>query len=485
MDRLLKRIVEEITRPNFSKLSVVSCPDGFLQREDTIRAFSEQTDITILKFSQLELRVWYETEFLKHPEKQFVIIMDNTDKLVADIRQHAFVTDFKTRDLLLTYNQQAIDLSKMNYQVLAHLFETKSVAIMSKSATDAAVVAAESRFGKDGDDVSVVKENLLQIVLDWQCPQKTMEQIATQVVKVARQDKYVDIEAEMEFINLSFQRHLNDVYYSQLVTAAGPKVVHKILPYITRKYAPGKKVALVVVDGLSYWQFLVLKHHLSEAGITTDDNVCYAWIPSVTQLSRQAIFRGSAPDRNYRQNPNNEEKLWRDYWYGRGFEEWHVQYIRETLEDIPYSVERLAFVTMRMDDDMHSAHNIKQLYRATDDWAKDFVSTIQQILQKGFEIILTADHGGVPSYGWGNLTTQEKAALYETGSRGQRHLVFSSLATKQHFINSHQDVCTDWLDHGDAVVWRNNKCFGTNNCISHGGSHVMEMLVPLTTIKQE
>ena len=44
---------------------------------------------------------------MKQKDKQFVVILENTSKLLADIRQHAFVTEFKTRDLLLTYNQQA------------------------------------------------------------------------------------------------------------------------------------------------------------------------------------------------------------------------------------------------------------------------------------------------------------------------------------------------------------------------------------------
>jgi hypothetical protein len=484
MDSLIARIIQEIMRP-YHRLSIITNPDGFLRREDTIRAFTEQTDIAILCFTQLELRIWYETEFAKSEEQRFIVILEDTSHLVADIRLKAFVTEFKTRDLLLSYNQQAIDLNKMNYQMLAHLFETKSVAILDRDATDKAVVAAESLFGADGDDISVVKANLMQVVMDWHKPQKTIEQISKQVVKAARQGKYAEIETEVEFLNLSFQRHLNDVYYQQLITATGPRVVHKILPYIERTYGIGQKLALVVVDGLAYWQYLVLKALLSEEGIETEDNVCYAWMPSVTQLSRQAIFRGSVPERTYKQNPTNEEKLWKGYWLERNFEEWHVMYAHEDLSKIPALVERLAYVTMTMDDDMHSAHGMKQLYRSTEDWVKGFVAALQNISSAGFDIILTADHGGVPSKGWGNLTTQEKAALYETGSRGLRHLIFSNQSTMQHFLESHPNEVQEWMIRGDSIVWRNNKCFGNDDCITHGGSHMLELLVPLVTIKRQ
>ena len=81
MDSLLQCIVQEITR-SYKRLSVISNPDKFLLREDTINALKQQADITVLCFSQLELRVWFETKFKDNPEEHFVILMDNTTKLI-------------------------------------------------------------------------------------------------------------------------------------------------------------------------------------------------------------------------------------------------------------------------------------------------------------------------------------------------------------------------------------------------------------------
>ena len=483
MDSLLQCIVKEITRP-YTRLSVISNPDGFLRREDTMCTLKQQAGITVLCFSQLELRVWYELDFKEMPEEHFVVLMDDTSKLVSDIYHQAFVTTFKTRELLLTYNQQAFDLNKMTYQMVAHLFENKSVSLMDRQKTTSAMEAAEAMYGKDGEDISIVKQNLMGIVIDWQQPLKTIDQVSRQIVKAVKQDKYKEIEPEIAYINQSFQQHL-DTVYKQLITAAGPRVVHKIMSHIERTYTIGNKVALVVVDGLSYWQYTILEKFFANEGIASRNGVCHAWIPSVTQQSRQAIFRGAAPERDYSQNPKNEEKLWHDYWCSRNYEDFHVKYFYEKLGDISQEVERLAFVTMTMDDDMHSAHSMKQLYNDTEEWAKNFVETLMKILDKGFEIILTADHGGVPSYAWGNLTQKEKAALYETESRGQRHLIFNNLSTQHDFIESHKEVSDQWLISGDSVVWRNNKCFGTSDCITHGGSHVLEMLVPLVTLKKQ
>ena len=47
MDSLLQCIVKEITRP-YTRISVISNPDGFLRREDTMFALKQQAGITIL-----------------------------------------------------------------------------------------------------------------------------------------------------------------------------------------------------------------------------------------------------------------------------------------------------------------------------------------------------------------------------------------------------------------------------------------------------
>ena len=77
MDSLLKRIIKEITRP-YHKLSVITNPDGFLCREDTINAFATQANISILCLSQLELRIWFETTFRNSENQTFVVILEDT-----------------------------------------------------------------------------------------------------------------------------------------------------------------------------------------------------------------------------------------------------------------------------------------------------------------------------------------------------------------------------------------------------------------------
>ena len=84
------------------------------------------------------------------------------------------------------------------------------------------------------------------------------------------------------------------------------------MPNILHQHSRTDKVALVVIDGMSYWQYLLLKRELSFLEIGTDDNQILSWIPSITKLSRQAIFRGESPVIEYNQSPKSESSLWID-----------------------------------------------------------------------------------------------------------------------------------------------------------------------------
>ena len=482
MDSLMSKILSEICRPQI-RLSIISNPDGFLYRDDTIAAFSKE-GYQVLVFSQLQLRVWFETIYQDNPDGKFIVIMAHPEKVLADIRSAAFISVFNARDLLLTYHQQAIDIKNITYAMMSHLFETRGVGNKDKYSTDVAVNEATAKFGLDGEDISIVKQNLMSVVINWNNPCETINQISDYIIKASRQGKYEEIENELEYINLSFQRHLDEVYYSQMITATSPRVVHQTLPYLTRSYSIGQKLALMVVDGMAFWQYVLLRKALVDSHLELMEQVSYSWLPSITKLSRQSIFRGEWPERDYRQNPTNERRLWFEYWQKRNFSDFHIAYYHDQNLDNLENIERLAIVNIDLDEYMHNAYSMKQLYRETEDWVATFINTVKTIHDHGFEIVLTADHGSVYSHAWGNLTQKEKVHLYEDNSRGRRHLIFSNQMALNQFMDSHFNEASNLLRHGDYVIWRNNQCFGTEDKITHGGSHMLEMIVPFITIKK-
>lgn len=488
MDELVSEILSRTTARG-QNVNIVENPDGFLSREDTRKAIESQSGVRVMPVSQLELRIKYETDCKDKPDVVWLFIVKSIATLLPDIRINSKQSVFNTKDLFLTYFNQGLNLNTLNYKLALQLFRSRPISRQDKHETRQTVEAAQEQFGENGNDISIIKENLTGITVDWHKPKDTIEKVSEYIIKAAKQGLYHEIENELAIINDSFQKDIDYRYFSQMQTATSPKVVHRLLSYILRSYGRDAKIALVVVDGMAYWQYMLLRKELSELGVDTDDNVIYSWLPSITKLSRQAIFRGDKPDRDYKQNPDNEKKLWYKYWMENGYSDFNIQYIYtgnghdKARPEIGDLVSRIAYVTTTIDEYMHSAANMKQLCRNTEDWAKDFANVIKQIHDNGFIIIMTADHGSVPSYHWGNLSQYEKTYLYADNSRGKRHSIYTQPFAVEEFRQNHQDIADCLLIHNDFICWRGNQCFGNEDCITHGGSNMLEMVVPLITIK--
>ena len=200
-------------------------------------------------------------------------------------------------------------------------------------------------------------------------------------------------------------------------------------------------------------------------------------------LSRQAIFRGNTPEMDYKQNPESERKLWRNYWQGQGIGPFETQYISDDDEfAINEGVKRLALVTVEMDKKMHAAYDYRDLLSLTENWCPRITEKIKTILNGGYALYLTTDHGGVHSKGWRALTQVEKVFLYKDGSRGKRHLIYNNVDEYQRFAKENSEL--GMLARDNWLCMRNNLCLARNNerMITHGGCHFEEVVIPFVKI---
>lgn len=487
MDELVTEILRRTTVKG-QHINIIVNPDGFLLRDDTRKEIESQSGVKVMPVSQLELRIIFETDCKDHPEIVWLFVIDSIDTLLPDIRLNSYQSVLNMKDMFITYYNQGLSLKSLNYKTALQLFRNRSIGRQDKGETRQSVEAAQEQFGNNGYDISIIKQNLTSVLVDWHKPQETIEAVSQYIIKAARQGLYKEIEDELAVINNSFQQDIDHRYFSQMLSATKPRVVHKILPYMLRTYGVEDKVALIVVDGMAYWQYMLLRDELNHLGVETHDDVTYSWLPSITMLSRQAIFRGDRPKRDYKQNPRNEKSLWMNYWLDHGYNDITAKYVYNKKEEVPLMddfLTKLAFVTVTLDEYMHSAANMKQLCRNTEDWAKDFAPFIKRIYDNGFEIIITADHGNVSSQAWGSLTSQEKTYLYEDGSRGKRHSIYTQPFAVEEFCDSHPDIKDSLLVHNNFICWRDNRCFSNEDCITHGGSNMLEMIVPFITIRKK
>ena len=267
-----------------------------------------------------------------------------------------------------------------------------------------------------------------------------------------------------------------------------PKLVSKILDHIAFNYKEDK-VALVVVDGFSYWQYKMLSKHLSDQFQKVED-ILHSWIPSITQLSRQAIFKGDVPDKEYIQNPINEKKLWFKYWEENGIGQDEIEYQHDPIEfSVKSRTKRLGIVFKDLDDKMHSSSDYNDLRSLTENWFErsKLMSYLDKLISNGFQVILTTDHGNVEAEGWRTLSGREKLGTKnKSGSRSQRHIEYTDEWLVKEFVNENEEIRPSIVIDEQAIYFTDNKSFSKEKqLVTHGGSHIFEVLIPFIKLSKD
>lgn len=293
-------------------------------------------------------------------------------------------------------------------------------------------------------------------------------------------------------------------HYADLSTLSfhnGPVMVHRIPDYLSsrRKVIGADKIALLVFDGLSLDQWVQIRERLIESTkrFSFDEGTSFAWLPTVTSVSRQAMFSGRKP-REFEDSighTNKEESLWKAYWQEQGVKPNEILYQRSLrqvaqLDALATELEKrrpkiVGLVIDEVDDRLHKERSKQDVALWIANWLKTgFVERLfSLLLDKGFHIYLTADHGNVEAIGMGRPTQGD---IPET--RGERVRVYRSESLLADSISSYPktvklDIAglpanfmplfaggrTAFVTEGEQVV-------------VHGGISVEELIVPFVKI---
>ena len=482
--KLIQQVAKRIT-VDYCRLTFVRNTDGFLNNVEVCTLLNQECQIEVVRGSQLQLRLHYELEYKSRPEERFVYVCQQTDTLLPDMLQAGKVLDFSISDLFPLFADKAL-VRRQPLQVLEWLYDEIVLRRISLSEGKFLVETMQRRYDElRNNSVSHLRERIHQIEVNWAESQKTIDAVSAVMVDAIKAGVIEEMDSDIERINSMFQEWIVEHYFAMLQSnpLLSAKSVNKILPHLAANYRHEDKVALMVIDGLAYWQYVVLKRYLDSLGVKTQDSTIVSWLPSITMLSRQAIFRGNTPVMDYHQSPDNERKLWRSYWQSHGIGQFETQYISDDDEfAINEGVKRLAVVTVEMDKKMHSSYDYRDLLSLTENWCPRITAKIKTIVNAGYTLYLTTDHGSVLSKGWRALTQVEKVFLYKDGSRGKRHLIYNNVEEYQRFAKENGEL--GMLAHDQWLCMRNNLCFARDNerMITHGGSHFEEVVIPFVKI---
>ncbi len=283
-----------------------------------------------------------------------------------------------------------------------------------------------------------------------------------------------------------------------------PVLGHHIPHYLAHHLGrPGyERVALLVIDGMAIDQWRILQDSLR--GFQMEEFAIFSWIPTLTQIGRQAIFSGRIPLEfsGSIEGTHREPQLWSNFWQDRGLQPSAIRYVKP--QGKKESFERLAGDVVGAAEDPHVKvigtviglidQNMHQtglgpagLHSLVDVWAntQQLGRLLDDLLRCGVTVFVTADHGNVFARGFGRPNVGVTAQ-----QRGERVHIFRDRQLRSRTAQQFPDA-VEWPSVGlpedyFPLIAPYGSCFLAegNETVSHGGIAIEEVMVPFIKISE-
>ena len=282
-----------------------------------------------------------------------------------------------------------------------------------------------------------------------------------------------------------------------------PVMLHHLPRFLASQIVEDRnaKIALIVVDGLAMDQWLVLRDTLTlcQPDFRFREQSIFAWIPSLTSVSRQATFAGKAPlfFPKSIQTTEKEPTLWMQFWADQGFTSNEIIYIKGLGEGSLESVSKaLSYPRVRVagliidkvDKIMHGMEmGTAGMHNQVRQWSHQHYlqKLLDLLLDLDFGVYLTSDHGNIEAIGCGRPAEGAVADL-----RGERVRIYPN-ATLRGKVKERFPAALEWGSVGlpedyFALLAPKRQAFvqEKKRTVSHGGISVEEIIVPLVQIER-
>jgi hypothetical protein len=290
-------------------------------------------------------------------------------------------------------------------------------------------------------------------------------------------------------LDAEFGQWLRTSYGSSLQSASPtPRALHQVAPFLARRIEDGAKILLIVIDGLGFAQWTRLRVATGlHVAVSTG---CLAVIPTLTTVSRQAIFAGSLPVdfEDTLDSTRAEERRWKSFWAANGVKPNDVSYAKvlgATRTDVPEITGRVAAVVVNaVDEILHGAEVLgdRQVATNVDLWANSGFLTqiVSNGNDQGYEIWITSDHGNIPTTP--GPVPREGQTVESAGTRVR---LYPNITLREQA----SDFGAIW-DPPGVPVGKLNPMFARGRAgfhrtgvrVSHGGMSLDEVIVPFVRV---
>lgn len=456
--------------------------DGCLFTEDCCVALAG-LGVLVYSGNSLALRLVRELEMDRHPESRILFVMKDEFRIMDDIAAECDKVVFQFRSFFKYYAWDKV--KQLSFDQMAWLYEQNEIVDLDSLVNKYGLHDVD--FEKSRGQVAY--EDLLRVWrkisadIDFNKPTEWMTKAGEIVLSVLEIGKWAEFQKEIEAVNDKFLEFLKERYVNIVASTCGnkyPRIVTQVLPFIGKQSG---KTALVVVDGMNWWQSLLLTRSLEEKlNVSAKYDCIYAWLPSVTELSRQAIFRGDIPVEDYTQCPQSECKLWKEFWTKKCVASFEHYYQHSGDIEEETSVKRLGYVVTDLDDIMHASSDYKYLLSSTKIWVEEdeIVGNIKHLIDGGYKVYITTDHGNIDASAYKKLDYRDVLGA----KMSYRHITLPEEANKAIFEAEYAGHI-EQVDSLSKTYYASGKeaFMNKGKCVTHGGTHWLEVLIPFITIE--
>lgn len=280
-----------------------------------------------------------------------------------------------------------------------------------------------------------------------------------------------------------------------------PVMLHHINRSVAYQVDNEKKVALLVVDGLSLDQWITIREGLvlKQPELRFQEHTVFTWVPTLTSVSRQAIFAGTIPlfFPNSIDRTDREPALWSKFWMDQGISKNEIVYLKNlgdgSIDDVKeklsyHRIKAAGLVIDKVDRIMHGMElGTAGMHNQLRQWMKNgYISDlINYLLDRGFDLYLTSDHGNVEATGIGRPAEGSVADL-----RGERVRIYQDANLRKHvkkqFPKTHEWEPIGLPDSYFPLIAPERRAFGLEGktTVCHGGISLEEVVVPFIKIER-
>lgn len=439
---------------------------------------------TVFYSNDLDFRIEYEY-VLKNTDKKLAVITLEHDYIPYDIRTRCYEYKVSFSNLFSRLNAAELkNHSNIDYDLLSFAYDKLFGDISSREATRSFLEKDLSKDIKEYIDCLVSKlkgrANECGTYMDW--------------IGLSSQKAYIDVLAAKNAIQIDYAE-VNSLFKNFILTSFGklssvvnmqsPVIVSKAMEYMHSK---SEKFALIVMDGMSQFDWNILKESFED--IEYVETGMYAMIPSTTPISRQCLLSNKYPMQL--QHPwqlDKEKNEFVECAKNLGFNDNQIVYGRGYDTQLDLITKCAAIIINDVDDIVHGQRQGKTGMLQSIEHLKTeskLKKLTKELIQSGFDVYITADHGNVDSTGMGQL----KGAGIDVETKSRKMLVLKDFADKDMWKNKY-----DMIDYPkyylpkeyDYLICDYEKSMDAagKSVMTHGGISIDEVIVPFITIKAE